>query len=595
MNPLRLLAPTIALVASNAPVHAQWSTDPATNQAIQDAASDQNQAKLVPSADGGCYISWFDGIGTGWDVRVQKLDVAGNEVYPHGGVLVADRGFSSTQDYGLAIDAAGNALLAYRDDSGAGVQVGAAQVSPAGVVNWSMQLTSTSAFIGLVKVAGTADGGAVVAWSQDSEMHVQKLDASGASQWVADVVIAPALGMYQVSDLHAAGNDAILSFVEQGAGFGSPRDLKAQKFDSTGALLWGAGHVSVFDNGSLQQGNFPGFLPDGSGGGVFSWYDVSSGLQCSVQHVLSNGTEAFVHNGVDVSTNTTRTRVSPSAAYDGVADEITVFWEEMNAGQSMSGIYGQKIDSAGSSLWGAEGAVIIPISAADLTQVRTIPVSAGSLVFYDDTLTFGQDQLRGARVTSAGIVDIAPIIVTTTPSGKSRLAAGKSSAGFAMLAWSDDRTDGGDILAQAVTQDGVLGGATITTNYCPLTPNSAGPGAEISASGTLSVLTNDVVISVTGAINDAGVFFYGTAQGQIPFGNGNRCVTGNIVRLWPPTVADAMGNNSRVIDNTHPGIAGSLAPIVSGATLNFQYWFRDPAGGGMGFNLSDAIELTFEP
>jgi len=587
----------LALASLALPCGAQWSTDPAVNQTVADAAGTQNQTKLAPTADGGCYISWFDG-GSGWDVRLQRLDALGNEAFPHGGVLVADRGFSSTQDYGLGLDMAGNALLTYRDDSGTGIQVAAAKVSPAGGLLWGaggVQLTSTTAFIGNMKISGTTDGGSVVAWSQDGEMHVQKLDASGVPQWVADVVLSPAVGSYSIGDLHAHGTDAILSIVWQTGAFGSPNDLLAQKFDLGGAPLWGAAPLSVFDDGSLQFANFPSFVPDGAGGAVFAWYNTAGGLQCTVQRVLASGAEAFAHNGVDVSTDATRTRVSPSASFDDVSGEITVFWEEMNAGQSQSGVYGQKLDMGGNRLWGSEGAVVVPINASDLTQVRTVPVSAGALVFWNDSPGFNQDQLHGARVTPAGVVDIAPIVVTSTTSAKARLAAAASTSGFAILAWSDKRTDDGDILAQAITADGVLGGASITTNYCPLTPNSAGPGAAISATGSPSVLANDLVISVSGAVNDAGVFFYGTGQGQIPFGNGNRCVTGTIVRLWPPSVADALGNNSRVIDNTHPGIAGSLAPIVDMATLNFQYWFRDPAGGGMGFNLSDAIEITFTP
>ena len=41
------------------------------------------------------------------------LDAGGNEHWAHNGVLVADRDMSSTEDYGLDIDADGNALLAF--------------------------------------------------------------------------------------------------------------------------------------------------------------------------------------------------------------------------------------------------------------------------------------------------------------------------------------------------------------------------------------------------------------------------------------------------------------------------------------------------
>ena len=38
------------------------------------------------------------------------LDADGNELFPHNGLLVADRSFSSTQDYGLDVDATGEVI-----------------------------------------------------------------------------------------------------------------------------------------------------------------------------------------------------------------------------------------------------------------------------------------------------------------------------------------------------------------------------------------------------------------------------------------------------------------------------------------------------
>jgi hypothetical protein len=447
--------PTSALAA--------WSSDPAVNLSVADAAGDQVQPKVAPTSDGGCYLSWFDAIGNGFDVRVQKLDAAGNELLAHNGVLVADRGFSSTQDYGLDVDAAGNALLTFRDDSVGGVQITAAKVSPSGVLLWGasgVQLTGTSDFVAAPKIAGTTDGGAVVAWTQDVNTMVQKLDAGGVPQWTT-VVLTPATGSYSVSDLHGAGTGAILSFVYQTGGFGSPRLLYAQKFDGSGSFLWGASHVAVFDGGSLQFGNFPYFVPDGSGGAVFSWYDAASlALQCYAQHITSAGAEAFAHNGAAASTNGVRVRVSPWAAYNPSTGETFLFWTEENSAQSMFGVYGQKFDAAGNRQWGAEGSVIVPVGADGITMVRCLTEGTGAFAYWSQAASFGQDKLRAARLDAAGAIDVTAFDFASTPSGKSRLDVARSTAGFAVLAWSDDRSDAGDVLAQNVNPDGSLGAAT---------------------------------------------------------------------------------------------------------------------------------------
>ena len=97
---------------------AAWPTDPAVNLAIGDRTGEQVQPKVRATADGGCYISWFDNSAGGYDVYLQRLDPAGDEQWVHNGLLLADRSFSSTEDYGLDVDTAGNAVLAFRDENG---------------------------------------------------------------------------------------------------------------------------------------------------------------------------------------------------------------------------------------------------------------------------------------------------------------------------------------------------------------------------------------------------------------------------------------------------------------------------------------------
>ena len=453
---LCLLALLIASIS-----YAQWSSDPAVNLSVADAAGDQVQPKVAPTSDGGCYISWFDGLGTGFDVRLQKLDSAGNEIFAHNGVLVADRGFSWTHDYGLDVDSSGNALLVFRDDSISGEQITAAKVSPAGTLLWGasgVQLTNTTGYVAAPKIAGTSDGAAVVAWTEDSDVRLQKLTSDGSPVWVTDVVLSPDVGTYSASDLHDAGTDVILSTVHVTGAYYAPKHLLAQKLDSGGALLWGSDHVAVFDGGSLQYGNYPEFVPDGTGGAVFSWYDTASlQLQCYAQHVLADGTEAFPHNGSAASTNTSRVRVSPSAAINSSTGETFLFWEEQDASQSQSGVYGQKFDSVGNRQWTNEGAVVVPVGSDENTQMRCLTEGLGAFAFWVQSAGLGQDKLYGARLDGAGSIDVARFDVASALNDKSRLVVGRSTSGFAILSWQDDRSDAGDIFAQNVNSDGSLG------------------------------------------------------------------------------------------------------------------------------------------
>lgn len=129
------------------------------------------------------------------------------------------------------------------------------------------------------------------------------------------------------------------------------------------------------------------------------------------------------------------------------------------------------------------------------------------------------------------------------------------------------------------------------TSYCVANANSTGSAASITGTGTVSITVNDFGLTAGPVPNQPGIFFYAAGQLQIPFGEGFRCVgAGTIYRLNPPVMAT--GNQLvRAIDlNALPS-----GPVGSTDTWNFQAWYRDPTGGPSGFNLSDAIEVTFCP
>lgn len=461
-----------AVVGLAVPLAAQWSASPAANLAIADGSATQDQPKLAPTADGGCYVSWYDSDPNGsppfgYDVRLQRLDQAGHELWGHGGVLVADRGFSSTQDYGLDVDAAGDALLAFRDDRFGGTQITAARVDPSGILVWGtagVQLTNTTNFVAAPKIAGTTDGGIVVAWTENNTTQVMKLDATGAPLWASNVVLAPPSGNYGVSDMHGADNGSVIVALQLSGGFTSPRHLEAQKLDASGAPLWGATPVAVFDGGSLQFGNFPTFVTDGAGGAVFAWYSSSPSLECFAQRVDANGNELFPHNGVAVSTSTGMVRVSPSVAFDGASQSTLVCYRQQDALQSQSGVSAQKFDATGARLWGSTGTSIVPVSPDLADNTVCVASGGGMLAFWTGGPSSLSVVVRGARVDAAGAAVVAPFDVSSTPTTKFRLQAARSSLGFAITAWHDEASGNPDILAQNALPDGTLGGLASATS-----------------------------------------------------------------------------------------------------------------------------------
>ncbi len=120
--------------------------------------------------------------------------------------------------------------------------------------------------------------------------------------------------------------------------------------------------------------------------------------------------------------------------------------------------------------------------------------------------------------------------------------------------------------------------------YCIATPNSTGAPASIwiDAAGCSGNTDHALQLTAYPVPNQFGLFFHGQNQVQVPFGNGYLCTTVALKRACPALAAD------NVASFTYP--PGAFSP---GMTRNFQYWVRDPMGGGALFNTSNAVSVAF--
>ena len=126
--------------------------------------------------------------------------------------------------------------------------------------------------------------------------------------------------------------------------------------------------------------------------------------------------------------------------------------------------------------------------------------------------------------------------------------------------------------------------------FCEATPNSTGGNARIGGSGTPSLSGNQFSIVADNLPPGVpGLYFFGTSEVQVPFGDGFRCAGGPVKRLQPPVPTDGSGRSSRALD-----FAGGPQNFQTGDTIKIQLWYRDPMGpGGSGFNLTAGLSVTF--
>ena len=458
-------------------VWAQWSSDPFTNLALSDIpGADQVQPKAVPLADNGFFVSWFnnnpnDPPPNGYDVYLQRLNAGGFEQFAHDGNQIAKLTNSSTEDYGLGADAQGNALLSFLDTrEGGDQQVTVTKIANDGTPLWGpngIQLTSGSPGAHQPKLAVTSDGFVVVFWTDGKNIYLQKLDANGKTVWPWSsvtnhgIVIGEPKANYLNCDIHASDNGSVILSFSRDTGFRTNRYLYANKVSATGRLLWGSGHVKVFNGGSLQLGNFPTFITDGSGGAVFAWYSSSPALQSYVQRIKADGTEAFAHNGVLVSTNAADVQVAPSASYNPATKDIFVSWEELDQFQSVSGVYAQRIDAAGIRQWSDSGLPIVPLQGNSEIFQRTVQIGNGAFVFWIDEDEFQNATMQGVKLDTNGNYLCSQFAVSSFHVPKSRPFTAQASNQNTVIAFEDYRSGNfpgqGEIFIQNVNPDCTLG------------------------------------------------------------------------------------------------------------------------------------------
>lgn len=473
-----------AALLGASPGQARWSANPADNLIVADQYVDQTQPKITPTPDGGYYVSWFDDITHGFSVHLQKLDAQGNELWPHNGVLVATRNYQFTYDYGLVVDADGNAYVGFNccGNNSPDEHIVVSKITPDGTLDWGADGITVSAPASTEQpyaahLAVTSDGFVAVAWSVSPNfIRVQKLDADGTAQWTqGGVAVNPPSGVALLADIKPSdGGNVILSWSNQA---GPARTLRAQKLAAAdGAGLWGTGGVRVFGQGGLQLGYFPEFIDAGDGGAVFYDYDVV-GVRffARVQRLDANGLPLLDPNGVLATTDTVNNHVGTAAAFDRASGDIYAIWIDTVQREDMQiyhGVYTQRIDASGQRQWGDTGKELVPMTIATdgthaISQLTAVPPpsllggprggfigswTTGAIPAPDQPITAARLDQNGSYVWDSQTV----AIKNTRPTA--RTVAVKGSSGNAVVyAWQDSEDGATTIRVQNLRGDGTLG------------------------------------------------------------------------------------------------------------------------------------------
>jgi len=504
-------------------LRAQWSTSPSANLPIGDGIGEQVLPKVAVASDGGCYIGWFDNRSGAYAVYLQRLDAAGVEQWPHNGILVsANPQSTSLVDWDLICDRLDHCVLTFTDTrAGGDLDVYAYRIAPNGTFVWGsngIALSNNGDYEPSPRVCETSGGLFAFCWANTvtATIQYQLVYAHGTPIYpgsgysiAADTGATPGFCRIATAD----SNGYVISWVRTTA-FTGNKHVHAQKFGPGGNAMWNGGtRIAVFDGGSVPIAHEPRLLPDGSGGAVFAWhFAVGNLFACRVQRVLGNGTEAFPHDGVDVSTSG-NSKFDPAIVWQPGTQEVFAVWNERNIGQTTWGIFAQKLDATGARQWGSGGVTLMPID----TVVKFAPVAARfgpsgiTAAVLEESLGIQQKKvwLFGRDGTGAALWP--GVAACTVASDKLRLNLGTTPSGTSLLAWTDKRVDAGDVIAQAVDAAGQLGVtlATATPYGCGVNPLGSLVATGRPALGTTTTLALTNPLGTQTGSATLGVLFFG--------------------------------------------------------------------------------------
>jgi hypothetical protein len=333
-------------------------------------------------------------------------------------------------------------------------------------------------------IASDGAGGAFIAWNdlrsgQGYDIYAQHVNASGIVQWDSNgTVICAESGIQNMVVMIPDGaGGAILAWEDKRTDMNY--DIYAQRLNSSGTALWGAGGIPVVATDGDQQA--PCIVSDGQGGAIIAWNDTRPGGASNIyaQRLDASGNPLWQIDGVPVLKATVSSIFDPAAMISDGSHGAIIGWDDARSTDPQTDIYVQRLDAAGNCRWDTNGAeaCLDPASQAG-TRLAT-DGAGGAIVCWTDWRAqskpdgiYGDDGIYAQHVDSAGVAlwtkDGVKVSDTTDRQEQAEIVS--DGAGGAILAWEDKRKGSEfDLYAQRVDSSGSVrwdsGGVPVCTAF----------------------------------------------------------------------------------------------------------------------------------
>lgn len=443
---------------------AQFTTDTLVNYKVDDKpGSTQLESRIVTTASGLTYITWFDRSSGNYDLRMQLLDKNGFPQWAQGGIVIS----AEPQDiylynYDLKTDNNNNAIVAFQDKRSGSLQVVANKFSTSGASLWGNGIVlrdSTSDGLNpTIAVLSTND--VVIAWSATlgnaKWAAYSKISAGGQLKWIKRIWNNQNYSRPAV--LPSSGKGFKMLYVlETGSGASTISYMYTQRFDSSGTGLWP--FPVLVSMKTIVSYFFPEIVSDGSDG-FYVAFETDNQFNAALTDVYLQRVDSlgstWSANGTVCSLNSTEHKFLGGVAVKANKTGASVLLTVRSFNYTYTGLSMQVVDSSGNVQLGTIAFELHPLIPDWYVPFGIVDLNGSVLVVYEVGGVSAQI-MYGLKVDYNGTQQwgsehqIAALLCNKL--------AGRVSAfvnGQVIVVWGDDRLDEG-IYAQNIATSGYMG------------------------------------------------------------------------------------------------------------------------------------------
>lgn len=318
-----------------------WMTD---GMPVTTKTNREHTPKMVSDDAGGAIIVWEQQTSGMWDVWAQHLDANGNILWANGGIpLVTGVGTMNRRNHKIEKDGNGGAIIVWQDERSGTFDIYGQRLDAFGNLKWGSSGKVICNAIDVQNNPkidpDSSTHGAYIAWvdkrSGNSDIYAQRIDSNGNPIWTPNgLAICSAVGTQSAVDImsNSKTNGLYLAWKDNRSG---NYDIYSQFVDAVGSPQWGTDGIVISNNPYDQQN--PNLSNDGGTGLIVTWQDSSgNGFDVKAQKINNTGNLLWDATGALIAT-AVGDQYDPCLASDSKGGTI-VAWTDKRAGTT-SDIY----------------------------------------------------------------------------------------------------------------------------------------------------------------------------------------------------------------------------------------------------------------